>query len=289
MKKIIISLIIILLIVSAGFYFKSNILNIYQGFTKGVEDFQRTEIGQTISEVGKEIFTPAPLNIGGASNKVVLLQSKIIAETNLQRQENGLPALKENAELNAAALAKANDMFQNQYFEHMSPAGVDPGELVLNHGYEYIVAGENLLLGNFASEKEAVQAWMDSPGHRANILNNRFSEIGVAVVKGNYNGKSVWLSVQEFGLPLSTCSGPNVALKNEIEDKKVQLDQMSAQLDLEKNVIDGTNPRSAQYNSLINNYNQLVSQYQSLSLTVKTLISQYNNQINSFNQCVKGS
>ena len=164
-------------------------------------------------------------------------------------------------------------MFLNQYFEHTSPTGVDPGQLVSNNGYKYIVAGENLILGNFGSEKELVQAWMDSPGHRANILNNRYSEIGVAIVKGIYKGETVWIGVQEFGLPLSSCSEPSSTLENEINDKKARLDQMSAQLDSEKNV---------------NIYNQLVSQYQSLASDVKILILQYNAQVNTFNDCVKG-
>ena len=134
------------------------------------------------------------------------MQSKIISETNLQRQENGdLPALKENTDLDETASAKAADIFKNQYFEHVSPSGVDPGKLVESYGYDYIVEGENLILGNFSSEKEVVADWMASPGHRANILNNRYTEIGVAIVKGTYKGEESWVGVQEFGLPLSTC------------------------------------------------------------------------------------
>ena len=274
MKKTIIFLFIILILAGAGFYFKNDILDIYQNFTKGVQDFKKIDVGNIITEVSKDILIPPPLQVGGRPSQVVLTKSGIILQTNLQRQGNGnFPALKENTKLDEAASVKVNDMFKNQYFEHTSLSGVDPGQLVLNYGYKYIVAGENLILGNFASEKELVQAWMDSPGHRANILNNRYSEIGVAVVKGTYKGETVWMGVQEFGLPLSSCSEPSFTLKNEINDKKAQLDQMSAQLDSE---------RSADI------YNQLVSQYQSLASDVKVLILQYNNQVNIFNQCVKG-
>ena len=293
MKKLIIFLFIILVLFGAGFYFKNNILNIYQSasrqITKNIQDFKRTDAGNLITEVSRDFFNPPPLEIKGKPSQTVLDKNIIIKESNLQRKNNGLASLFENAELNASALAKANDMFQNQYFEHVSPAGLAPGELVLEYGYKYIVAGENLILGNFVSERELVRSWMDSPGHRANILNNRYSEIGVAVVKGTYKGESVWMGVQEFGLPLSTCSEPSLNLKNEIKDKNTRLDQMSAELDSEKSKINNANTKNPQYNNLVESYNRLVAQYQLLADEVKNLIPQYNNQVNIFNDCVKGS
>ena len=223
--KTIIIFVLIVAAFGAGIYFKDDAVKFYNNFNKQVQDFQKTEVGQTLSQVGKEIFTPPPLKIGGTEKKVVLLQSKITAETNLQREANGnLPALKENTKLDAAAAAKANDMFLNQYFEHISPLGVGPEKLVQSYGYDYIIEGENLILGNFSSEKEVVQNWMNSPGHRANILNNRYTEIGVAVIKGAYKGESVWIGVQEFGLPLSACEEPSSSLKNEINSEKNQLE-----------------------------------------------------------------
>ena len=291
--KIASKIIIFLLIVAAfgaGIYFKDDAIKFYNSFNKQVRDFQKTQVGQTISQVGKEIFAPPPLNIGGAVKPVVLQQSKIITETNLQRQQNGnLLALKENAKLDEAALAKANDMFKNQYFEHISPAGVDPGKLVQSYGYDYIVAGENLILGNFSSEKEVVQDWMNSPGHRANILNNRYAEIGVAIIKGTYKGETAWIGVQEFGLPLSACAAqPSQSLKEEINSDKNQLDALSSQIDEKKAEINNTNLRSSQYNALVDEYNKLVGQYNLLANKTKELILQYNNQINIFNNCVAG-
>src|SRR3989344_3216924 len=109
--------------------------------------------------------------------------------------------------------------------------------------------GENLILGNFLSEKEAVQHWMDSPGHRANILNNRFTEIGVAFIKGQYQGDTVWIGVQE---------------------------------------IENTNSKSSRYNVLVDEYNALVASYNPLNQETKNLIFQYNSQVNNFNQCVAG-
>jgi len=285
-------LIIIILVVGAfgaGVYFKNDVLNFYSGLSKKVQELQKTDIGQTISQVGRQIFTSTPLNVGGESNNVVLLKSKIIEETNLQRQKNGnLPLLRENVKLNNAAAAKANDMFLKQYFEHVSPLGIDPGKLVQNNGYDYIVTGENLILGNFSSEKEVVQDWMNSPGHRANILNNRYTEIGVAIIKGTYNGQTVWIGVQEFGLPLSSCLQPSVNLKNKIDLEKEQLDAMYLQLNEKKNQIDSTNPKSAAYKQMVDDYNQMVAQYDFLAKQAKETIAQYNSQVSDFNNCVTG-
>jgi len=289
-NKRIVILILILLALGAGFYFKDNLSNIYKDFNNGFEEFKKTEIGSLITKIGKEFLTPPPLNVGGEKNNVILTKAKIIAETNIQRYDQGeaLLPLFENEKLNKAALAKANDMFLNQYFEHISPSGISPGELVQNNGYEYIIAGENLILGNFVSEKDLVQAWMDSPGHRANILNDRYTEIGVAIIKGEYEGNTVWIGVQEFGLPLSTCSEPSDSLKNQIDSFKIQLDDLNIQIEQKRNQVNNTNPRSKQYNNLVDGYNQLVEQYQSLANEVESFIAQYNNQVNIFNQCVAG-
>ena len=286
-KKIIILLLVIAAF-AAGVYFKDDVIRFYNNLNKQIQDFQKTDIGSVITEVGKEIFTPPPLRIGGASNKVVLLESKVFEETNLQRQENGLPPLEENEELSDAAVKKASDMFKKQYFEHVSPDGIDPAKLVRSFGYDYITTGENLVLGNFKDEKEVVLKWMASPGHRANILNSRYTEIGVSIIKGTYNGEIVWIGVQEFGLPLSACDEPNSSLKNRIDSYKTDLDNLSLQIEAKKNEINNTNPRSAHYGQLIDDYNQLVINYNSLAEETKNLISQYNNQVNNFNQCVAG-
>ncbi len=287
--KTVILFILLITAFSAGIFFKDDAIKLFNSINKKVQDFQKTNIGSVLSEAGKEIFIPAPLKVERSETKVVLLKSKIIQETNLQRQKDGnLPALKENSLLDDAAAAKANDMFVKQYFEHISPSGVGPGQLVKTYGYDYITAGENLILGNFSSEKEVVDDWMASPGHRANILNGRFTEIGVAVVKGIYEGETVWIGVQEFGLPLSTCEEPNVALKLQLDSYKIQLDLFSAQIENKKSEINNTSRNSPNYNQMVDEYNQLVGQYNSLAETTKQSIASYNNQVNIFNNCVAG-
>jgi len=289
----IIILILVITAFGAGVYFKNDVIKIYKGFGKQIQGFEKTDIGKIISEVQKQVLTPIPLNVGGNSEgylkQVVLTQSKIIEETNLQRKLNGnLVTLVENKKLNETAWEKANDMFLNQYFEHVSPSGIGPGDLAQKHGYEYIIEGENLILGNFSSEKDVLQNWMDSPGHRANILNNRYTEIGVAVVKGMYKGESVWIGVQEFGLPLSLCVKPESYLKNKIDLEKAQLDILYSDINSAKSQIDSVGNSSPAYNQMVDDYNQLVGRYDLLVKEVKEIIAVYNQQVSFFNNCVTG-
>jgi uncharacterized protein YkwD len=270
-------------------HYKDDIFILYQNAGQRFLQFEKTNLGNTINEITKEVFAPSPLTIGGQSNNVVLTKAKIIAWTNIQRHNNAsLPPLTENSLLDLAAKAKAEDMFKKQYFEHVSPAGIDPGQLVKSFGYDYIVSGENLILGNFKDEAEVVQKWMDSPGHRANVLHNRFVNIGVAIIKGEYQGHTVWIGVQEFGLPLSACSEPPIALKSQIDNNKLQLDQLSLQIEAKRQEIDNTNSRSSKYNELIDQYNNLVAQYNQLAQETKNIIGQFNSQVSSFNNCVEG-
>lgn len=287
--KAIIITVLILSAFLAGVYFKDNVIKFYSDFINGVKNFKTIDIGNILQEAERQVNLPPPLKISGLVKPVTLLQSKIILETNLQRKENGdLPALTENEKLDEAAAAKAADMFSKQYFEHVSPSGIGPGDLAKTYGYDYIVEGENLILGNFSSEKELVQYWMDSPGHRANILNNRYSEIGVAVVKGTYKGETVWIGVQEFGLPMSSCEKPSDSFKNQIDYSQNQLNDIALQINERKQELENTNPKSPAYRQMVADYNQMIQSYNALVDTIKTLVAQYNQQVNSFNNCVQG-
>lgn len=140
---------------------------------------------------------PLGMILGYASD---INTSQVIAFTNQQRQAIGLAPLVYNSKLALAAQAKANDMFTNQYWSHTSPSGLDPWYFIESSGYKYRIAGENLAR-DFARTPEMVQAWMDSPTHRANIINSKYEEIGVAVVDGVLNGVETTLVVQMFGKP----------------------------------------------------------------------------------------
>lgn len=126
---------------------------------------------------------------------------KLFELTNRERENNGLAALKYNDELAQAAKKKAENMFENNYWAHYGPNGETPWDFILDSGYEYEFAGENLAK-NFLFSDGVVSAWMDSPTHKDNILRKEYTEVGFAVVNGVLEGEDTTLVVQMFGTPL---------------------------------------------------------------------------------------
>lgn len=124
----------------------------------------------------------------------------LIRLTNEQRTKNGLPPLKVNPGLIGAAARKGEDMFSENYWAHISPSGQDPWYWIDQTGYDYLFAGENLAK-DFVRSGSVVSAWMASPSHRANILNEKFEEIGIAVLDGSLNGYQTTLVVQMLATP----------------------------------------------------------------------------------------
>lgn len=122
----------------------------------------------------------------------------LIEETNENRTNNKENILKENALLSQAARMKAEDMAQKGYFSHISPEGIDPWFWIKQVGYSYEYAGENLAM-DFSDSQDVIDAWMESPLHRENILGENFTEIGIGVAKGVYEGKETIFIVQLFG------------------------------------------------------------------------------------------
>jgi hypothetical protein len=118
--------------------------------------------------------------------------------TNRRREEVGLSPLVLNDELVAASQMKAQDMFQKDYWAHNSPEGTTPWVWVKGSGYDYLYAGENLARG-FTTSDAVVQAWMDSPGHRENLLSSNYEDIGFAIQDGTLTGDNTILVVQMFG------------------------------------------------------------------------------------------
>ncbi len=129
-----------------------------------------------------------------------ILESVLIEETNASRSADNISTLEFSPLLSAAASAKAEDMAQKGYFAHISPEGVDPWYWLDEVGYKYSYAGENLAI-NFSDSKDVVDAWMNSPGHKENILNDRFTEIGIGAAKGIYQNRETVFIVQFFGKP----------------------------------------------------------------------------------------
>lgn len=129
-----------------------------------------------------------------------VLPGVLVNLANSDRQSNNLSSLVTNPLLERAAQLKANDMLSRGYFSHVTPDGKTPWYWLNLVGYKYSAAGENLAI-NFVDSKDINDAWMNSPSHRANILNNKFSEIGVAAAKGVYQGRETIFVVQFFGRP----------------------------------------------------------------------------------------
>ncbi|QQR82536.1 CAP domain-containing protein [Candidatus Campbellbacteria bacterium] len=119
---------------------------------------------------------------------------------NKDREGDGLSDLTVSPILEEAARMKAEHMAANEYFAHTSPDGLNPWYWFYRAGYNFVNAGENLAV-NFVDSGDVEKAWMNSPGHRANIMNGLFTEIGIAAVPGHYKGKKTIFVVQLFGTP----------------------------------------------------------------------------------------
>jgi uncharacterized protein YkwD len=129
---------------------------------------------------------------------VKLNSAQIIALVNQERQKEGLSALKPNEELARAAQAKISDMFVYEYWDHLSPSGKTPWPFILDAGYDYAFAGENLAK-DFNNDQALVKSWMESDSHRANILSPDYEDTAVIFGSGQINGQETILIVQFFG------------------------------------------------------------------------------------------
>jgi uncharacterized protein YkwD len=264
-------------------------------FLSGKFDFssriKRIEVATSdflVQALHTDSLTPPPLRSSLDSSKASLSNEGVFNETNQARISEGLQPLTFNTTLNKIAEQKLRDMFDKQYFEHISPSGKGASDLAKNAGYEYIIIGENLALGNFKDDKTLVDAWLASPGHRANILNNRYKEIGIAVGKDIYEGRTTWIAVQEFGLPISACPSPNPQTKVEIDADKKAIDALEITLSQKKSDIDSMNPQyGPAYNSKVEEYNELVRQYNAQVVALKAKIADYNREVGAFNSCAQ--
>jgi uncharacterized YkwD family protein len=130
--------------------------------------------------------TPTTNTSTQATSTVSAFEKQVVELTNKERAKHGLSALTLDTELSKVAKAKSQDMSTNNYFDHNSPTYGSPFDMMKKFGISYKAAGENIAKGQKTPE-EVVQAWMNSEGHRANILSNKFTHIGVGhVANGNY-------------------------------------------------------------------------------------------------------
>lgn len=123
----------------------------------------------------------------------------IVGLTNTERQSAGLPALAWNGSLSSSAAAKGRDMCDKGYWAHTAPDGATGWTFMTAAGYGYRLAGENLAKG-FGSDDGVVTGWMASPGHRANILNSEYRDVGVASVSCAFQGVETTIVVAHYGV-----------------------------------------------------------------------------------------
>lgn len=135
--------------------------------------------------------------------EVSLSSENLIGVVNQDRTRYGLSPLAPNEKLNKAAKAKADDILKNGYFSHYSPQGTAPWDFIRGQGFIYSFAGENLAI-NYTNSYELQKDFLASPSHRDNLLSPDFSDIGIAVVPGIYNGQKAVITVQMFASPART-------------------------------------------------------------------------------------
>ncbi len=176
--------------------------NTYIRVFAGVGDWYVVQVeGDYIGAVSKKYIKPIYPGSSNTGTKTNINQNNNTETTtgmnsdekevfdliNKQRNANGLSALKENSEIQRVARIKAQDMVNNNYFSHTSPTYGSPFDMLKSFKVSYNTAGENIA-GN-SSNSAAVTAWMNSPGHKANILNSSFNYTGIGVVNGSKYGK----------------------------------------------------------------------------------------------------
>lgn len=166
----------------------------------------------------------SPSVLGFASN---ISPEKILELTNQKRAEQGLSPLTINSKLNESAQRKAGDMFAFNYWAHISPSGRNPWSFFQEVGYKYVYAGENLAR-DFMDSDATIEAWMNSPTHRDNILNSNYKEIGISVINGTLNGVETTLVVQHFGTSTeSTAKKPSIVPAQQISLVKAEQTPLS--------------------------------------------------------------
>lgn len=146
--------------------------------TKNVVEKNTPTENNTQKEVNQNISTSANAE-----------ELKVVELVNIERKKAGLSPLSYNEELSKVARIKSQDMADKNYFSHNSPTYKDPFTMMKNFGIKYGQAGENIAKG-YPNADSVIKGWMNSPGHRANILNSSFKKIGVGYV--NKSGTTYW-------------------------------------------------------------------------------------------------
>jgi len=226
----------------------------------------------------------APLSVFAAP---AVSASAVWVHTNIERYQAGLPFLTQDPQLAEVAERKMRDLFTRQYFAHDAPTGEDVSDLADDTGYLYLAVGENLALGDFRTSKKVVEAWMDSPGHRANILSRTFSEIGIAAGRSQFDGNEAWIVVQAFGLPTTSCPAVDMEQADELKTLETRLKMLERILVVREDALEEARSGSrSTYNAAIDRYNTIVTRYNNRVAEYQALADTYNDAVDAFNECL---
>ncbi|EMJ4328518.1 sporulation protein [Clostridioides difficile] len=132
-------------------------------------------------------------NSGSTSENFSAYQKEVVDLVNIERAKAGLNPLTLDSSISNVATKKSQDMIDNNYFSHNSPTYGSPFDMLKKFGISYKTAGENIAMGQ-KTPKEVVNAWMNSEGHRKNIMNPNFSKIGVGVAQKS-GGSIYWTQI----------------------------------------------------------------------------------------------
>ncbi|MBI2620866.1 hypothetical protein HYW61_01410 [candidate division WWE3 bacterium] len=146
----------------------------------------------------------------------------LFERTNRERVKFGFSELVLSPALTAAAEKKARHMFEKNYWAHIAPDGTEPWSFILDSGYDYSYAGENLAK-NFGASKDVVDAWIKSSSHRQNLLSGNYDEVGFAAVDGVLDGYETTLVVQMFGRPRDA----SLVASRDVQDKLLKSYEIS--------------------------------------------------------------
>lgn len=242
----------------------------------------------TLFALPAALVLPSSAPTASAEVALPITADGILLNTNAERYREGVPVLKQNEQLALMARRKLVDMFARQYFAHESPTGESAGDLAKAVGYEYMTVGENLALGGFTSSKDVVDAWMNSPGHRENILKPTYTEIGIAAARGTYEGRRVWIAVQEFGLPRTACPKPSESLAARIENGEKLLALLKRIVEARRVMYEtAARARTSEAGARYEAYVRSVDLYNKHAATYRPLVREYNKNVEAGNTCIK--
>lgn len=178
----------------SGYNCYQDLLNCLKGNTCGKSSQGSSKPASSVPAPSPKPTPSSSVPAGSASGSYASFQNQVVQLVNQERTSRGLKALAVDSALTNTATLKSQDMAKLGYFDHTSPTYGSPFDMMRQFGISYRTAGENIAWGQ-TSPSQVMQGWMNSEGHRANILNSSFTKIGVGIAK-NASGRYYW--TQQF-------------------------------------------------------------------------------------------